>query len=107
MRKSWGEGNSGEDLLGAFIIFKNRLIISAMSASPYGEALGVGQARARDLQGVQPFREGEHMCPKTPFQLNSCCCLGRSLSYVGTLAGTVGSWGRSAHFVWGCEQGTP
>lgn len=49
MRKSWGEGNSGEDLLGAFLTFKNRLIISAMSASSYGEALGVGQTRARDL----------------------------------------------------------
>lgn len=61
MRKSWGEGNSGENLLGAFLTFKNRLIISAMSASSYGEAFRVGQARARDLQGVHPSREEEHV----------------------------------------------
>lgn len=65
MRKSWGEENSRDDLLGAFLTFKNRLIISAMSASSYGEALG-GQTRARDLQGVRPFRAGGNTCPGVP-----------------------------------------
>lgn len=72
MRKSWGEGNSGEDWLGAFLTFKNRLIISAVSASSNGEALGVDQARARGLQGVHPFRAGGTCVPMSqdPFQLN-------------------------------------
>lgn len=69
MRKNWGEGNSGEDLLGAFLTFKNRLTISAMSASSYREALRVGQARTRDLQGMNPFREGNTCVPR-PFSAN-------------------------------------
>lgn len=42
-----------------------------------------------------------------PFQLTIWCCLGRSLSNVGTLAGAVGSWGKSAHFVWDVNRAPP
>ena len=67
MRKSSGEGNLGEDLRGAFLTFKNGLIISGMLTSSYGEALEqvklvLGVCRARS-----PLRAGGHLapCPRT------------------------------------------
>lgn len=54
MRRSLGEGNLGKDLLGAFLTFKNNLVVSGMLMSLYEEALGAGQACARGVQGVQP-----------------------------------------------------
>lgn len=43
-----------EDLLRAFLTFKNGLVISGMWASSFGEAFGAGQACAGGVQGVQP-----------------------------------------------------
>ena len=66
MRKSSGEGNPGEDLLGAFLTFKNGLTISGMSVSSYGEALGAGQACGGGVQGVQPPEGRRHTWPGVP-----------------------------------------
>lgn len=72
MRKSSGEGNPVEDLLGAFLTFKNGLVISGMWASSYGEAFGAGQACAGGVQGCNPLRAGGTHGPvsQDPFQLN-------------------------------------